>query len=253
MLNFEFFESSGTATLAGVYIPRSDLMGISAGEFADSESVNTKESKLIYSLINKIYADGLTGALGVSLNIPTIAGQSGLLSSKTYTITGQFYADTENQVVGVLPSPTIGDQVGVGDVIFTDLFPNAVKVSASGAVGGEGVVIPTILLEDFGSPSQASLDLANDNRDYVMALIRYIVSEASLRDATNASAITTKSVGGVTGLTLPAVAYDATNPTTGILEAQLNKIDTYSKSFSITIQRVENETTQTFDVNVVTV
>lgn len=251
-LNFEFFEGASTATSEGVYIPIADLPGVVAGEFADLESVEKKESKLIYAVLNKIFTDGLASALGIALNTPTIVGQSGSLSSKAYAITAQYYADVENQVVNVLPSPIIGDQVGVGNVAMIDLFATSAKVAASGAVAGEGVVIPTALLIPFGSPVHASLDLTVDNRDYLIALIRYIVSEADVRSATVASAITAKSIGAVAGLTLPAVAYDATNPTTAIAEADLNKINTFSRAFNITIQRIENESAQTFDVNVVT-
>lgn len=251
-LNFEFFEGADTATAEGVYIPIANLPGVVAGEFADIESVQKKESKLIYAVLNKIFSDGLASALGIALNTPTIVGQSGTLSSKAYTITAQYYADIENQVVNVLPVPTIGTQVGVGDVAMTDLFATSAKVAASGAVAGEGVVIPTALLVPYGSPAHASLNLAVDNRDYLIALIRYMISEADTRSATVASAITAKSIGAVVGLTLPAVAYDATNPTTGIEEAKLNKINTFSRAFNITIQRIENESAQTFDVNVVT-
>ncbi|NCO74172.1 MAG: hypothetical protein GW856_02775 [Cyanobacteria bacterium] len=251
-LNFEFFESSGTAVASGVFIPQNNLMGINAGEFADSESLEKKESKLVYSLCNKFVDGSLNNALGISVSQNAITGQSSVLSSKSYTATIQYYASIKDQFVNVLPVPTIGNQVGIGEIIITDLFPNAVKVESGSVVSSEGVLIPSALLADYGAQTHVSLDLANDNRSWVGALIRYIVNTISLRSTLIASAITGKSVGAIATLTLPAIATDLTNPTTGFVLSDLLKIDIYSKTFSITIQRLENELNQSFDINVIT-
>lgn len=251
-LNFEYFETDGTAVAAGVFIPISDLIGISAGEFADSQSVATKDAKLAYSLANIFTNGDLASALGLSAIANNIAGQSAVLSSKSYSFTVQYYADQESDVVDVLPLPIIGNQVGVGEVAFEDLFPNSVKVAASGATVGEGVLIPTSLVNDFGAPLQASLNLANDCRSYIGALIRYMISVIPVRSASVASAITAKALNPTTGVTLPAIATDATNPTTSINSADLPKLDFFSKTMTFTIQRIENESTQSYDVNVAT-
>ena len=251
-LNFEFFETAGNAVANGVFIPRADLIGISAGEFADNQSVALKENKLIYSIANKLTDGVLATALGITATLGAITGQSALLSSKAYSFTVQYYADQENEVIDLLPLPSIGSQVGVGEITIEDIFPNAEKVAAAGAVPGEGVLIPSALLEDYGSPAHASLNIASDSRSYLGALIRYMVSKMDLRTASVASAITAKTIGGTTGVTLPAIATDATNPTTGINSANIDKLDFYSRTLSFTIQRIENETTQSYDVNVVT-
>lgn len=251
-LQFEFFETDGNAVSAGVFIPQSDLIGIVAGELADAEAESLKENKVVYSIANTLSNGVLADALGLTGTAGTITGQSAVLSAKAYSFTVQYYADHESEIVDVIPLPTIGNQVGVGDVALDDIFPNAVKVAAAGATVGEGILIPTSLLQVFGSPSHASLNLANDCRAYIGALIRYIVSAIPVRSASVASAITAKTILGTTGVTLPAVATDATNPTTGVDSDDLNKLDFFSRTFNMTIQRIENESTQSYDVNVVT-
>lgn len=251
-LNLEFFESAGTATAEGVFLPISDLIGVSAGEFADAESVETKENKLMYSLANTFTNGALTLALGLTATANNIAGQSNVLSSKSYSFTVQYYADHQNEVIDVLPLPTVGNQVGVSDIAFTDLFPNAVKVAAAGAVSGEGVVIPTAFTLVYGSPSYASLNLGADSRSYIGSLIRFLIANIDQRSAVIASAVTAKAISATAGLTLPAAATTLPNPTTGIDPDDLNKLDFFSKTMTITMQRIENETTQSFDVNVVT-
>ena len=79
-----------------------------------------------------------------------------------------------------------------------------------------------------------------------------MVSKMDVRSASQASAITAKTISATAGVALPAIATDATNPTTGISSANLDKLDFFSKTFSFTIQRIENESTQSYDVNVVT-
>ena len=253
MLNFEFYEDNTAVTGADiVFIPQGDLIGIIAGEFADTEATQLKENKFVYSLMNTLVANGLANALGLTIVGGAIVGQANALSSKTYTFTTQYYADLANQVVNVLPLPSIGDQVGLGDVNLTDLFVGAVKVASGATVSGEGMGIPSSLLQSYGSPAHASIAVASDSRDYISALMRYIVENIDVRDASTTSAITAKTSPAIASLALPAVATDATNPTTGIASADIPKIDTYSKTISLTIQRIENEATQSFDVNVVT-
>lgn len=251
-LNFEIFDAAGSAVADGIFIPESDLIGVSAAELAPSEALDLKEGKIIYSIMNVIANNGLANALGLSVTAGAITGQDTNLSSKGFTVDVQYYANQETDVVDVLPLPLIGSNVGVGNVNFTDLFPNAVKVAASGAISGAGVHIPSSLLVPYGSPNQATIDLANDSRNVVGSLVRYMANNADVRDISVPSAVIATTVGDTASLILDVDATDATNPTTGISAADVSKLDTYTKSFSITIQRIENETTQTFDVNSVT-
>lgn len=252
MLNFEYFDASGTSVGEGVFLPQTTLLGVLATELASGESTASKDGKVLYSINNVVAGDGLPNALGLSMTAGAIAGQSGVLSTKTYTFSAQYYSDLENQVTNVLPAPTIGDQVGVGDVTIQSLFTGAVKVGAGGAIPSAGVLIPTSLLIPYGSPSHATIDPTQDSRAWIASLIRYMNTNIEVRDASTASAITAKTSPAIAALILGANATDPVNPTTGLDSANLSKIDTYSKTLTVTIQRIENESNQQFDVNVVT-
>lgn len=253
MIGFEFYaDNTATATEEVVFIPATDLVGIVAGEFANAEPLQVKKSKSVYGIFNTILANGLTNALGLSVSSGNSQGGVNGLSGKPFSFTIEYASNLKTNQVGVLPLPTIGDQVGVGDVSINSIFPNAVKVAAAANVPSEGMGIPTSLLVDFGSPAHGTLTVNNDARSWFGALLRYIVDQYELRSATVASALTAKNLQATAPFNLTAVATDAVNPTTGFASTELKYIDTFSRTMTFSIQRLENESTQTFDVNVVT-
>lgn len=256
---FQFFEAataSPSGCSAGVFIPRADLPGVAAGEFANAQSTASKQSKAVFALLNQMYAvvsPTNFSKLGIAVTKGQPAGAGEDILNIAYTATIQWMANSESKAISMLPVPTTGTESGKGDFALTDIFANAVKVAADDAITGEGLVIPTADLVPYGSASHGSLNIATgqDNRDWVAGLYGYI-SQLGIRTALSASAITAASRGTTTGVTLPAAATDTTNPTTGILAADLAKRSVFSHQYSITVQLLLNQVTQQFDVNVVT-
>jgi len=256
---FEFFEaavSSPSGCSAGIFIPRSDLPGVAAGELANSQSTANKQSKTVLALLNKVHSTVSPtnfSKLGFATTKGAPTGVSEDVIAITYTATAQWMANSEDKTISVLPVPTTGTESGKGDFAIADIFPNAVKLAAGDAITGEGVVIPTADLVPYGSPTHASVNPAvgQDNRGWFAGLYGFL-SQLGIRTTSVASAITAASRGATTAVTLPTAATDATNPTTGILAADLPKRSFFSHTYSLTLQLALNQTSQAFDVNVVT-
>lgn len=252
MLNFEFFDAGGGNTVAaGVFIPVSDLPGIEAAELEAADP--DKQSKVALSLITQMYAilsppafDSLGWA--VSKGQPSSAGQD--LVNQSYNLTISYAANHGSSTVGQLPPATIGANADVGKFGIIDLFPNATKEAAAAAVSA-GVLIPTSELANYGGPADPAISIAagEDNRDWLAALSNYIVLASTKRTVDDASAITSASKGSATGITPPAVWTDDTDPTTGLIAADLPKYSFFNVSYSITFQLLLDQLSQTFDVN----
>lgn len=250
--NFEFLESGANAVNNLVFFPVSDLVGYAAADFANTESADTKRSKFINGFFKALEISGLADALGMTIVTGNIIGQSDVLSTITYTMTAQYYRNIDDNSGGVLPLPLIGDQVGVGEVSLNTPFPNVVKVNAGATVPANGVGVPSSVIEAFSTLTHALIDVAADSREWLASFLRYLVSNLEVRSATKASGITAAALGANAAIALSANATDATNPTTGLAEADLPKLDVSQRSFTITIQRIEDKTTKIVDVNVVT-
>lgn len=252
----EYFDAAGTATSDGVFIPITDLPGLLSTELAAAEPAAKKMARSIYAVMKQLFTilnPTSFNKLGVTISRAEASGGFGL-SNKTYTLGVQYLANISADTVGMLPIPTIGANSGVGDFAVIDLFPNAAKVAAAGAVAGAGILIQTADLVGYGSPSHASLNIASgqDNRSWLAALMNWLTSTISVRSTTVSSAFTAVSRGTPANATLPANATDTTNPTTGLLTSDLTKTFSSSISYSITIQLIDDEATDSFDVNVAT-
>ena len=250
----EFFEASVTSPSGaseGVFIPIGDLPGVESGEFANTASQETKEAKGILAAFNKMKTNLPSGALGLSITRNTASG--GLdLTNNSFSIVSQLMADHETKQLSPLPVPTTGDNSGVGAVTIIDLFPNAEKIAADGAISGEGFLVPTADVEKHGSPDHDSLVLADDSRMWVQGLAEFVSSTLTIRSASQQSAITTRTRGNTQGVTLPPAATAQANPTTDLTQSDLNKISVFSHNYSVIIQTKMNQVSQTFDVNVAT-
>lgn len=249
---FEYFDADGTTTAEGVFIPQSDLLGVEASELAAAEPEATKDSKFAYSVMDTFANGAFTGTLGLTLIESIIAGASALVSSKTFSVTTQYSANLADKSVGVIPAPTIGDNVGTVELSIQDIFPNATKLASSASTGSAGVLIPSADIEGYGASAHASIDPTLDSRDWISGLIRFMIDNADLRSDVVASAITAVTNSNATGVALTDVAFDDTNPTTGLDPAERNQISAFSVTSTMTIERVEDRATQSYDVNVVT-
>lgn len=252
----QFFEAavvSPSGASEGVFIPISDLPGVEAGELANGESTEKKTAKAILGAFLGLNNNISANALGFTVTRATASG--GLdLTNNAFTITPQFYVDHESKQMAALPVPSSGANSGVGDITIADIYPNAEKIATDGAISGEGVLIPSADIAPYGAPDHASVSLAADSRLWFMGLAQWVSVDASIliRAASQASAITARDRGGTAAVTLPAAATAQTDPTTDLSTSDLNKISTLQHAFAITIQTKMDQTTQRFDVNVVT-
>ncbi len=253
MLNIEYFDASGNATEAGIFIPVSNLPGIQASELATAAS--GKESKAILAIHNALYAyfsDLATLPLGVVVGKTAPSGAGLDFVNVSFTSTFNYLVNHESGTVGPVPVPTTGTNTGLGGLELIDVFPAAAKVAASGSTGAAGILIPTSELIPYGSPSQASLAVNADSRSWFAALSLYMAVESTLRTTADASAVVTRSVGAGVGASFPTAWTQPTNPVSGIAAADLPKRSLISRSFGLTIQLLLDQETQQFDVRSVT-
>lgn len=247
-LSLEFFDAAGSAVAEGVFIPVSDLPGIQASELAVAELATTKESKFLLSVLNAITAVLPATTLGMTATKGSPSGAGADILNCPFTLTWQRVIDLASESVTPVPVPVAGANAGVGDVALVDVFPNAVKVAAAGAVAGAGVVVPTAQLATYAPITQATITPAADSRDWLMALMDAAATEATLRSATVASGIVTRTRGAIGSATIPANYYAAIDPVAGLLEADLPKLGLITRSVSLAVQVALNQTTQVFEV-----
>jgi hypothetical protein len=180
------------------------------------------------------YIAGLaTGlALGVSVTRPNTASVN-----YTYGLTLQLHEILgSGGSLAPLPVPSAGANSGVGEIAFTDIFPNAVKVSAAADPGESGVLIETASVEAFGGPSHAALTLSADSRMLLGCMFRYLAvsDDLPLRSGAVASAVTTKGAPNFSSFILPTAATAATDPTTELLAANLPRTVLIQQAASLT-------------------
>lgn len=251
-LTLEYFDAAGNAAADGVYIPVSDLPGILAAELAAAEPENTKESKILLSILNALTTALPATALGMTATKGSPSGAGADILNCPFTLTWQRLIDLAADTISPVPVPVAGANAGVGDVALVDIFPNAAKVAAAGAVAGAGVVIPTATVSAYSDLTHAALNPATDCRDWIMALVDAAATEATLRSATVASGIVTRSRGAIGSATIPATWYQAVDPVAGVAESDLPKLGLITRSVSLAVQVALNQTTQVFEVRSVT-
>lgn len=252
MLNFEYFDATGSAVADGVFIPVAALPGLTADELATGDA--DKASKAILALVNTIYdvvSPGGFNKLGFALTKANPTGTGDNLISQNYSVNIQYQVDHGANTLSQIPVPTAGTSQDIGKFAIADVFPTAVKVAAAASTGGAGILIPSADLAAYGAPAHASVNPATgqDNRDWFAALFNYLAIDAPLRTADTASALTARTRGSAAAFTLPATYTQATNPISGILTDDLGQLSFFSQSYSFTIQLSLNQGTQTFDVN----
>jgi hypothetical protein len=264
VLNLEYFTAAGTAVNNGVFVPIGDLAngGLLPGELAAATTEYQKEGKFGYAFFDIVSRSTTTSPnilsdkLAISISKAPLAAATNTtnaldLLSRSYTVSWQVVGNSADNSFFLLPAPTIGSFATTSIVAFTDIFPNAVKIAAGGAVSGEGVLIPNTEVDRHGGPTYATLDLAADCRDYIAGIFNFIGGEIEIRDATIATAVTSVTQIQDTTFTLPDAAFDATNPTTGLLAADRNLYLACTRSRTITFEGIVVNGTS-FDVNVAT-
>jgi hypothetical protein len=147
---------------------------------------------------------------------------------------------------------TIGTEAGRGKIIATDIWPDCLKISAEGEIPEAGLLIPDSLTATHGG-SIATVD--GDCRFWLGALQRAMLTGATVRSSTTASAITARTnltTLRQTGVAIPASWYDATNPLTGLTAADLAKIRVTQEIYLIEYEILIDPETQTVGLNIAT-
>ncbi|WP_460193648.1 hypothetical protein [Thermosynechococcus sp. FA-CM-4201] len=237
-LNFEYFDAAGTAVAEGIYIPVSNLPGVTADELEPGD--NDKESKItlaIYRALVNYIAPLTSQPLGLLMSA------SGLDTlTQTYSMTHTYMVNHSNGTVSQVP---LGSGSGM---TIVDVFPGAAKVAAAGAISGAGILIPTAELAPYGAPAQGDITLTADSRQYWQALSFYLAENVTLRSSTVASAIVNKNVGLNSSLFPPSEWTEGSSPLSSVPASQLSKRSFFTRTYEVTIELALDHNTQTFDV-----
>lgn len=254
-LAFEYFDAAGNAVADGVFIPVAALPGVVAAELAAAQSVALKEGKALLAILNQMFnilspTTFLKLGFAITKGIP--AGSAADIVNLTFTATWQKMVNLDADTTSMIPVPTVGASLGLGDFAVEDVFPGAAKVAAGGAVAGAGVVVNTSGLTPYSSLTHAGLNTAagQDNRAWFAALFDHLAASVTVRDELNQSAVTAAALGGVDAADIPDAFVAATDPTSGILAAEVNSRGLVTRTNSYTIQLQLSQTAQTFDVRV---
>lgn len=258
-LGFEFFDAAGNPVADGVFIPVAALPGVSAAELAAGEPAATKEAKVLLAMLNQFFnvlSPAAFNKLGFAVTKSAPAGIIADVFNQTFSATWQKLVNLDDNTVSMIPEPGTGANTGLGSFSILDVFPGSAKVAA-GAVGGAtgaGVVIQTVSLTPYGSLTHAALAIAagSDNRDWFSALLDHLALDAVIRTASIASAVTAATASAVGAIAIPAAFTATPDPTSGILAADLPKRGIITRTLTYTVQLLVNQTTQAFDVRVVT-
>jgi hypothetical protein len=251
MLDIEYFDAAGNASADGVFIPLSDLPGVTASELASAQPSAAKEGKAMLSLLNKIFAvtsPDLFFKLGFTPTKEAPDGVSADIFNQVFAITSQKLVNLDTDSLSVVPVPTSGANSGLGDFAITDVFAGAVKVDAAGAVAGAGIVINTSGLLPYSSLTHASINVATDGRAWFAALADHLAIDSVKRSATVASAVISGIASSLSASAIPAEYIASTDPTSGILAADVPSRGLVNRTDTFTLQLQLNQSTQTFDV-----
>lgn len=257
-----YVPSAGTASAAGIFIPRNNIAGLIAdSELADSVETIAKDCKFLAGFLttlqstiaaNRAITSSLITALGFTVTKGSPAGVESGVFNQAFTASVAHVIDYSNSTVYPIPVPTIGSNSGRGVLKITDVFPDAVSVASAGSIAEAGVLIPHTEVDAYGAVAATNPTNDTQSRQWFAAMLRYLFNEIPIRVTTPAtpSALITKTLGAVTPFTLPADALASTNPSTGLDPTKVSVNDVYFRSLSFNIQYLLNETTQTFDVRI---
>lgn len=257
-----YFDASGTATAAGIFIPRDNIAGLTANaELAPSEPEIAKKCKFLAGFLasfqsaialNRANPNSLSTALGFTITKSNPSGVGQGIFNQTFTASIAQVIDYSTGTFYPIPVPTTGTKTGLGVLKITDVFPDAVSVANAGAIAEAGILISHSELDTYGAV--LATDPSNDtqSRQWFAAMIRYLFDEIPIRVATTTpSALTIKTLGDIAEFGLPDDAFTSPNPSTDLSEASVTVNDVYVRPISFVIQYLLNEQTQTFDVRIV--
>jgi hypothetical protein len=253
MDNLQILTTAGTATAAGVFVPVTDIAGMSSGEITDTGA--TLEGKLAYGFLNSFFsAISTVNPLGFEdsdKTNPTGTGDNTYIEGIETVI--QRLIDLRTGEISLPPLPLAGNFAGQGKLLLTDCWPNCEFIAAEGESAGAGVIIPNDWVSNYGGDIPATVD--DDGREWFGALILALASTLTVRTATVNSAVTFAQnlvTNRVTGALIPATWYNDTNPQARLTAADLPFVRLTQERIRIDYELITNPIVQTFEVNIAT-
>jgi hypothetical protein len=254
-----FYDVAGTSLVDGIFLPIATLPGLIATEIADAQLDHLKYSKTLNAISETLFSaiSNSSFAASVSFSANKLAPAGAGLEQITQGFSFSFskVLDLQGQEILEVPVPTVGSNIGIGDIDLTDVFPSASKVTIGGAISGAGVVVSTSLLTPYSSITHAGLTIngSMDNREALSALIMFLGNASLLRSTTQASGITSRTVQTTPTISaIPASFTALPNPTSGIDPTQVLVRSLITRTCTITFNYSLNVSAQTFDVRSVT-
>lgn len=243
-LSLERLQSGDTIAADGVFIPLTDLPGMSVGDLTSSG--NEYEAKFFHSLVNLLSAFVVTtSVLGLSVTrTPAVAvvANEQVINDVWVTTVLEIIDNTVSDVKTPIPLPSSGSFSGQGGLAIQNIFPNAAKVSAAAIASAPGISIPSSLIvgtKPAGIADHTAISLSDDGRSYLFALMEVVYSDITLRTTTLSSAVTAKPAPVNSTPALAAALTAATNPTSGIT-TPLTQVIPIQRSLSVTLQSTRN-------------
>lgn len=223
MLLQVFPSTGGVADVDSIFIPQTDLVSGGLADVAELDTIEpeaVKRDKVLYAyltvLTSHIAALAAEDKLGISVAVPNINA-----ATHTFTLTLQRYlADNNDSRPLPLPVPTSGIYLGRGEINFTDIFPNAVKVAATTAITEAGFAVGVEPLIPYGCSAYADIDLAVDSRQLLYCLMKDFARDTTTlpTKATGVdSAVSARSVGTSSEVSIPATYIATVNPLTDLV------------------------------------
>lgn len=248
MLNFNYYDQPGTASSAGIFIPRDNIAGlVNDGELNVYQPVIVRDCKFLSGFLTTLESSVFVNtALGLSIEKSNVIGGAEGVFNQVFSINIAESVDYSTRSFYSIPTPIIGANVGLGALKIIDVFPNAASVSNQGAISTAGILIPHSELTFYGASSQ---NPNSDSRQWFTAIIRYLFDKITIRENTTIepfSALIGKTLGNFNRFSLPTNALDSSNPTTGLNSAKV--IDVYSRIIEFNIQYLLNEKNQSFEI-----
>lgn len=235
--------------IPGVFIPISDLQGITSGELADDQADILREGKVLYGLVNQLFtkltAISPLGIVSIAKGSPSGTGTNRFTESVSFIT--QWVQDYSTRSFYPVPLPS--GQAGKASI--ADIFPNASLVDTDGAISGAGILFSHSLANTYGAVTPSSVTA--DSRDWIFSIMHAAIAESTLRTSSVASAITNRTNllnNRVAGLAIPTAYYDATNPTSGILAANTPHLRLIQETLSIEYEVESFPLDQTQEVRV---
>lgn len=246
---FEYLDAPGNATNEGVFIPVADLLSVQAAELAAGEANNLKFGKIVNSIFTSLgeFAN-LASVLGITIDLGTVSPVSGNVFSRSFSFAWQKFTNQALGTIAVLPVPATGALTGIGGLSINDIFPNAEKVAAAGAVPSAGLVISSAAIQSFVPLAHVAIDVAADSRLWWMGLMESMIAAALTRSTTVDSPILTTTRPSITSPTVPTAYTQATDPTTGLLLANIPLYGLQQRNLSLSVEFELDPILETFDV-----